>query len=56
MESFASTIRGAFQYGKNVDAQDIPKPDLIVEGSVGVDMRGHRLGKGHGYGNVEIKP
>jgi len=55
VESFASTIRGAFKYGKNVDAQDIPKPDLIVEGSVGVDMRGHRLGKGHGYGDVEIK-
>lgn len=55
VESFASTIRGAFKYGKNVDAQGIPKPDLIVEGSVGVDMRGHRLGKGHGYGDVEIK-
>jgi 5-formyltetrahydrofolate cyclo-ligase len=55
VESFASTIRGVFKYGKNVDAQDIPKPDLIVEGSVGVDMRGHRLGKGHGYGDVEIK-
>jgi len=55
VESFASTIRGAFKYGKNVDAQDIPKPDSIVEGSVGVDMRGHRLGKGHGYGDVEIK-
>jgi len=54
VESFASTIRGAFKYGKNVDAQAIPKPDLIVEGSVGVDMRGHRLGKGHGYGDVEI--
>lgn len=55
VESFASTIRGVFKYGKNVDAQDIPKPDLIVEGSVGVDMQGHRLGKGHGYGDVEIK-
>jgi 5-formyltetrahydrofolate cyclo-ligase len=55
VESFASTIRGVFRYGKNVNAQGIPKPDLIVEGSVGVDMRGHRLGKGHGYGDVEIK-
>ncbi|MDI6846837.1 MAG: 5-formyltetrahydrofolate cyclo-ligase [Candidatus Bathyarchaeia archaeon] len=52
-EHFASTIKGAFKYG--VEAQDFPKPDLIVQGSVAVDMYGHRLGKGHGYGDVEIK-
>lgn len=52
-EHFASTIRGAFKYG--VEAQDFPKPDLVVEGSVAVDMHGRRLGKGHGYGDVEIK-
>jgi 5-formyltetrahydrofolate cyclo-ligase len=55
IENFASTIRGAFKYGKTVNAQEIPKPDLIVEGSVAVDMRGYRLGKGHGYGDMEIK-
>jgi len=54
-EGFASTIKGAFKYGKTVSAQDIPRPDLIVEGSVAVDMQGYRLGKGHGYGDVEIK-
>jgi 5-formyltetrahydrofolate cyclo-ligase len=54
VESFASTIRGAFKYGKAVSAHEIPKPDLIVEGSVAVDMHGHRLGKGHGYGDAEI--
>ena len=53
-ESFASTIRGAFKYGKNVNIQEIPKPELIIEGSVAVDVQGHRLGKGHGYGDVEI--
>jgi len=53
-ESFSSTIRGAFKYGKAVPAQEIPRPDLIVEGSVAVDMQGHRLGKGGGYGDVEI--
>jgi 5-formyltetrahydrofolate cyclo-ligase len=52
-ERFASTIRGAFQFG--VETQDFPKPDLIVEGSVAVDLQGHRLGKGHGYGDVEIE-
>jgi len=52
-EHLASTIRGAFQFG--VETQDFPKPDLIVEGSVAVDLHGHRLGKGHGYGDVEIE-
>lgn len=55
VEGFASTIRGAFQYGRMISVQDIPRPDLIVEGSVAVDMQGHRLGKGHGHGDVEIK-
>jgi 5-formyltetrahydrofolate cyclo-ligase len=55
LENFASTIRGAFKYGKVVNAPEIPKPDLIVEGSVAVDIHGHRLGKGGGYGDVEVK-
>lgn len=55
IENFASTIRGAFKYGKNVNAQEIPKPDLVVEGSVAVDINGHRLGKGGGYSDVEIR-
>jgi 5-formyltetrahydrofolate cyclo-ligase len=54
VENFASTIRGAFKYGKTVNAEEIPKPDLIVEGAVAVDVRGYRLGKGHGYGDMEI--
>jgi 5-formyltetrahydrofolate cyclo-ligase len=53
-EHFASTIKGAFRYGKTISAEEMPKPDLIVEGSVAVDLHGHRLGKGHGYGDVEI--
>ncbi|MGB9675753.1 MAG: 5-formyltetrahydrofolate cyclo-ligase [Candidatus Bathyarchaeales archaeon] len=51
-EHFASTIKGAFKFG--VETQSFPKPDLIVEGSVAVDLYGHRLGKGHGYGDAEI--
>jgi len=54
LEAFASTIKGAFKYGKAVDVEEIPKPDLIVEGSVAVDRVGHRLGKGRGYGEMEI--
>jgi 5-formyltetrahydrofolate cyclo-ligase len=52
-ERYASTIKGAFKFG--VEVQNFPKPDLIVEGSVAVDPEGHRLGKGHGYGDVEIE-
>ncbi|MEM2546708.1 MAG: 5-formyltetrahydrofolate cyclo-ligase [Candidatus Bathyarchaeia archaeon] len=52
-EQLASTIKGAFKYG--IAVQNFPKPDLIVEGSVAVDLEGHRLGKGHGYGDMEIE-
>lgn len=55
LESIVSTIRGAFKYGRTVTSSEIPKPDLIVEGSVAVDQHGHRLGKGGGYGDLEIK-
>lgn len=53
-EGFASTIKGAFKYGKIASIEEIPKPDLIVEGSVAVDIKGHRLGKGYGFGDREI--
>ena len=54
-ESRASTIRGAFSHGKVVSLEEMPRPDLIVEGSVAVDLKGNRLGKGGGYGDVEIR-
>jgi 5-formyltetrahydrofolate cyclo-ligase len=52
-ERSASTIRGAFEFGK--ETADFPKPDLIVTSCVAVDEKGHRLGKGHGYGDIEIR-
>jgi 5-formyltetrahydrofolate cyclo-ligase len=52
-ERFASTIRGALKFG--VQVQDFPRPDMVVEGSVAVDVCGHRLGKGHGYSDLEIQ-
>jgi 5-formyltetrahydrofolate cyclo-ligase len=52
-EQLASTIKGAFKFGKATT--DFPKPDLIVLGSVAVDKEGNRLGKGRGYGDLEIK-
>ncbi|RLG92348.1 MAG: 5-formyltetrahydrofolate cyclo-ligase [Candidatus Hecatellales archaeon] len=53
-EDFASTIKGAFRYGKTVTLNEIPKPDLIVTGCVAVDKDGFRLGKGGGYGDREV--
>ena len=54
-ENHASTIRGAFSLGKIVDLKEMPRPGVIVEGSVAVDLDGNRLGKGGGYGDVEIR-
>ncbi len=53
-ERFASTIKGAFKFG--LEVQEFPKPDIVVEGSVAVDMHGHRLGKGHGYSDLNTNP
>ncbi len=51
-EKEASTIRGAFKYGESTNAP--PPLDLILEGSVAVDLNGYRLGKGKGFGDREI--
>ncbi len=48
----ASTIRGAFKYGEKIGLK-IPKIHLKVTGSVAVDLNGNRLGKGHGYSDLE---
>lgn len=50
---FASTIKGAFRYGRLVRLAEIPKIDLVVTGCVAVDHRGNRLGKGGGYAEIE---
>lgn len=49
----ASTIRGAFKYGRRIDIQMIPEIDLIITGSVAVSVVGDRIGKGEGYGEIE---
>lgn len=50
---YASTITGFFRLGKQVGLKDIPQVDLVVTGSVAVDRRGARLGKGGGYCELE---
>ncbi|MDI6826746.1 MAG: 5-formyltetrahydrofolate cyclo-ligase [Candidatus Aenigmarchaeota archaeon] len=54
MERQASTIKGAFKYGKRIKIEDLPNIDLKVQGSVGVASDGTRLGKGGGYGDKEF--
>jgi 5-formyltetrahydrofolate cyclo-ligase len=53
VENEASTISGAFKYGKLRETV-VYKPDLIVTGCVAVDKEFNRLGKGGGYGDMEI--
>jgi 5-formyltetrahydrofolate cyclo-ligase len=48
----ASGIRGAFEHGIPADLSGL-KVDLIVEGSVAVDVYGGRVGKGSGWGDLE---
>ena len=54
-EREASTIKGAFKYGKFLKENELPEVDLIVQGSVAVDKKGNRLGKGLGLGDREIE-
>jgi len=49
----ASTISGAYRWGTVVKPWDLPKVDLVVIGSVAVNRKGARLGKGEGYAELE---
>jgi len=49
----ASTIGGAFEYGRLCRIGELPNVDLIVAGSVAVSKDGRRIGKGGGYSEIE---
>ena len=49
----AVSIRGAFKHGRKTSVHGM-EVDLIVEGSVVVDRRGGRVGKGGGFGDLEF--
>ncbi len=49
-----ASIRGAFQHGEPVAADELPHVDLVVCGSVAVDRWGARVGKGGGYSDLEF--
>ncbi|WP_295721846.1 5-formyltetrahydrofolate cyclo-ligase [uncultured Methanobrevibacter sp.] len=51
----ASTKDGAFKFSEDLNIEDYPKVDMVVEGSVAVDKKGNRIGKGKGFGDREIQ-
>jgi 5-formyltetrahydrofolate cyclo-ligase len=50
----ASSIKGAAQHGRPVTLAEVKKIDLIICGSVAVNRRGARVGKGGGYSDLEF--
>jgi 5-formyltetrahydrofolate cyclo-ligase len=50
----AATIKGAAQLGEPVTPKELGHLDLIVAGSVAVNARGARVGKGGGYSDLEF--
>jgi len=50
----ASSIKGAAKYGQPVSLEEVRKIDLIVCGSVAVNRKGARVGKGGGYSDLEF--
>ena len=50
----ASSIKGAFRYGRPVTLTEMKQIDLVVCGSVAVNIKGERIGKGEGYSELEF--
>jgi 5-formyltetrahydrofolate cyclo-ligase len=50
----ASSIKGAFQFGLPVHPKEITPIDLILAGSVAINRKGSRIGKGGGYSDLEF--
>lgn len=50
----AASIRGADGHGRPVPVDEVEPVDLVVCGSVAVDRRGARVGKGGGYSDLEF--
>jgi 5-formyltetrahydrofolate cyclo-ligase len=49
----AATIKGALRHGEVIDLEQVPKLDLILCGSVAVNLKGARIGKGGGFSDLE---
>lgn len=50
----AASISGAAKHGTPIGIEEVPHLDLVVSGSVAVDRRGARVGKGGGYADLEL--
>ncbi len=50
----AASIKGASSAGRKVGIADVARIDLVVCGSVAVDRRGARVGKGGGFSDLEF--
>jgi 5-formyltetrahydrofolate cyclo-ligase len=49
----AATIKGALRYGTVIDVDQVPDLDLVLTGSVAVNLKGARIGKGGGFSDLE---
>jgi 5-formyltetrahydrofolate cyclo-ligase len=49
----AATIKGALRRGRVIDLEQVPRLDLILCGSVAVNLKGARIGKGGGFSDLE---
>lgn len=50
----AASIKGASSAGRAVAVSEMPHVDLIVCGTVAVNRKGVRVGKGGGYSDIEL--
>jgi 5-formyltetrahydrofolate cyclo-ligase len=50
----AASIKGASAFGTPVTVGQVRRPDLVVCGTVAVNRRGVRIGKGGGYSDLEF--
>jgi 5-formyltetrahydrofolate cyclo-ligase len=49
----AATIKGALRHGRVVADDELPDIDLVLCGSVAVNLKGGRIGKGGGFSDIE---
>jgi 5-formyltetrahydrofolate cyclo-ligase len=49
----AATLKRGGEWGEDLALDELPRIDLVVMGSVAVTRDGRRLGKGHGYADLE---
>jgi 5-formyltetrahydrofolate cyclo-ligase len=49
----AATIKGALRHGTVIDLDQVPQLDLVLTGSLAVNLEGARLGKGGGFSDLE---